>query len=213
VYPNASLALVRRKGDGALECHCGMGDETLTQDRMGPSLCCDRKCAGGKKCGGELDIDGGGPCFSVYCVPDVDDGGGNGGNDEATASNRATSRSEDSVIVAQVNEDDIDGDDDEERIEGEELEDILKEIYKVQMRTNIVSVIVVGLLVALVILVLSLIVWAWLYLDVYDPLQQQQVEHGQSAFYRKLSRKGRPGFPNQSQLPSYGATNRVSMHR
>jgi hypothetical protein len=174
VYPNSSLALVSLRSDGSLECHCGLA-EAVTQQRMGPELCCDRRCANDGACGGSHTFSNGeyvARCFSVYCVPPVDDGLAS--TNQTTAHELAAAEGEPDAVELRAAEAGKENNNileennlTQEEEEEEEIEDILREIYYTQMRTNIVSVVVVGLLVALVILVLSLVVVRTKHINTY----------------------------------------------
>ncbi len=92
--------------------------------------------------------------------------------------------------------DDVDHHDDGGQVDVDaEVESLLTDIYLTQLRTNIVSVVMVGLLVLLIILVLALLVWAYLFVDQLEP------KANQPAFYRRLSR------PTNNRQPILNAAN------
>ena len=85
----------------------------------------------------------------------------------------------------------------------EKTKQILRDIWFVMMRNNIVSIVIVGLLVLVVILVIALLVWAYLFLDSYERNHQE----GRSLFYRRLSGAKKPIMNDRKEI--YGATNRA----
>ncbi len=248
VFPNTSVALVSRAvgvQDGAsasgLDCHCGMGD-ALGPETIGPSGLCDVTCEkSGLQCGGKKTFANGftEETFSVYCIP-VEAVLDDGQNDETRGSHSQIKkkRSVESVNNLQRVEsikkgDAAKGERVQESMEVEiasnttsDINQVLHDIWSAQMRTNIIAIVMIGLLVLVIILVLVLLVWVYLFVESCDSAGQQ------SLFYRRLSgSKQRPQALHQQQrngastntdatqassdaLPktstsTYGATNQV----
>ena len=62
-----------------------------------------------------------------------------------------------------------------------DIERILHDLYILMSKTNIISVVAIGLMVIVIILILILLVWAYFSIENYDP------ERSPSLFYRRLS--------------------------
>ena len=184
IYPNTSLAIVSWNGSSSgLDCHCGLED-AIDLESLGPEIFCNQRCeAKGQKCGGSHLFNNGLNLayFSVYCIP--------------SKNITALLNRQDMALAMEPNSSDIND-------QLESTKQILRDIWFVMMRNNIISIVIVGLLVLVVILVIALLVWAYLFLENYDKSQE-----GRSLFYRRLSGSKKPIANDRKEI--YGSTNRA----
>jgi hypothetical protein len=182
VYPNTTIALVRWKntgeeGSGKLDCRCAEGDR-IGADVVGPDIWCNSVCQQKEVCGGEHTFKEGTRFryFSIYCLPGKGGGGGGGGTANATTVElRAVVMQPPPPGQQKDQERNLDID------TKKEIEATLNDIYVTMGKTNIVSIVAIGLMVLVIILVLILLVWTYLFIENFDP------NVSTSLFYRKLS--------------------------
>ena len=180
VYANSSMALVRWiVADGRLDCLCTVGD-VIDETVVGPGVFCDTECKNSEACGGAHTFQSGATVsyFSIYCIPRAVSG-----NASATTRERENERRIDTAreIVKLGNIYTEDKNLDENARTQRDIETIINDIYILMSKTNIVSVVAIGLMVIVIILVLILLVWAYVFIENFDP------NVSPSLFYRRLS--------------------------
>ena len=196
IYPNTSVALI--SWNDGLDCYCGLVDSVKSVN-LGPDVFCDHTCNGSTvKCGGDHTFNNGtnDQYYSVYClVWDVikDEDVMDRKDDEST------------TYFSSLGHlgDDSDRGENETVADRETVQETLHDIWTALMRSNIIAIVMIGLLVLVIILILILLVWMYYFIE-----NHETVRDGSSLFYRRLSRKGAPlsGQPADGGN-GYGATN------
>ena len=199
VYANSSMALVRWiVADGRLDCLCTVGD-VIDATVVGPDVFCDTECQNSEACGGAHTFQSGVTVsyFSIYCIPRAISGNASATTREQENEHRIDTTRE---IVKVGNIYTEDENLDEKARTQRDIETILNDIYILMSKTNIVSVVAIGLMLIVIILVLILLVWAYVFIENFDP------NVSPSLFYRRLShpRRGQAvnGMVNGNNLDS-----------
>ena len=157
-----------------LACHCGLEGAVESKDDLGPEIFCEGGRGGVHRFKNGLEV----AYFSLYCLSTT--------NATSKVSNR---------IARNVNATEM---------EDETAKEILKDMWYVLMRNNIIGVVVVGLLIIVIVLVVALLVFAYFFIDHYERTHENS---SRSLFYRKLSGVKKPFANDRKEI--YGATNRA----
>lgn len=188
IYPDSTIALLNWNHQRGLDCQCGSAAHIDT-DKIGPGVFCNQYCDQ-VACGGHHQFQTGQSesYFSAFCLK--------------TNNMDVIKRRNGTNVLSRANQAGFNETDAHNSKESDEVLESLRYIWLSINKTNVLSIVMIGLLVVVIILVLIVLVW------LYHFMEALHMQSQGSAFYRTGSSRRTP-LSEEGKDQVYGATNRA----